>query len=82
LEIMHRLESYIKKLIYTIMGNNNLGIGDLVTLTHRAEYGIIIDIVELYTKSLPSCHVLVAFLNGATYWRLCDDVEVVSYAVP
>jgi hypothetical protein len=61
------------------MGNNRLNIGDLVSLSHRSEYGLIIDMVEIYTKSLPTCHVLVAFLNGVTYWRLCEDLEVISY---
>jgi len=53
-------------------------VGDLVTLLHKVQYGIIIDIVELNSKVLPTCHVLVAFLNGATYWRLCEDIEVIS----
>ena len=66
------------------MGNVNdrLHIGDLVTLYHKSEYGLIIDVVEIYTKSLPSCHALVAFLSGVTYWRLCEDLEVVSYVDP
>lgn len=51
-----------------------------MTLTHKAEFGLVIDMVEYYTKTLPTCHVLIAFLSGVTYWRLCEDVEVISYA--
>lgn len=79
LEVVCRLRRYLKRLIYTTMGNVGLNIGDLVSLAHKSEYGLIIDIVEIYTKELPSCHVLVAFLSGVTYWRLCEDVEVISY---
>ena len=50
-----------------------------MSLTHKSEYGLVIDIVEIYARELPSCHILVAFLNGVTYWRLCEDVEVISY---
>jgi chromate transport protein ChrA len=79
LEVVQRLVRYLKRLIYTTMGNSKLRIGDLVSLTHKSEYGLVIDIVEIYARELPSCHILVAFLSGVTYWRLCEDVEVISY---
>ena len=80
MEVVSRLGGYLKRLIYISMGNNGIQVGDLVTLTHKAEFGLVIDMVEYYTKTLPTCHVLIAFLSGVTYWRLCEDVEVISYA--
>ena len=54
-------------------------IGDLVKTIYYSRYGVVIEVVPENTNLyLPDCHVLVAFVDGLTYWKLCRDLEVIS----
>jgi|TARA_E500000305_G_C3799793_1_gene133614 hypothetical protein len=54
-------------------------IGDLVETIHYPRHGIILNVVPYgKNKYLPDCHVLVAFIDGLTYWKLCKDLELIS----
>lgn len=54
-------------------------VGDLVETIYYSRCGIILEVIPSgQNKYLPSCHVLVAFIDGLTYWKLCDDLEVIS----
>lgn len=57
----------------------NFVVGDLVEVISYPRRGIILEVVNSgQNVYLPDCHVLVAFLNGLTYWKLCEDLIVIS----
>jgi len=54
-------------------------VGDLVETIYYPRCGIILEVEPAgKNKYLPECHVLVAFIDGLTYWKLCNDLEVIS----
>lgn len=54
-------------------------VGDLVETVYYPRCGIILEVIAAgQNKYLPKCHVLVAFIDGLTYWKLCNDLEVIS----
>lgn len=58
---------------------NKFKIGDLVETVSYPRYGIILEYIPKdQEKYLPDCHALVAFLDGLTYWKLCNDLKLIS----
>lgn len=54
-------------------------VGDLIETVYYPRAGIILEVVPYgKNKYLPDCHVLVAFIDGLTYWKLCNDLVLIS----